>query len=73
VKAQNRDYQGALVDYTQAIAIERDYADAYRNRGKVYVALGKKSEALADFQKAADLYQQQGKTSDYQEILKEIK
>jgi tetratricopeptide (TPR) repeat protein len=72
-KVQNKDYQGALVDYTQAITIEPSYADAYRNRGKVHVALGNKSEALADFRKAAALYDRQGKTSDSYEIDKEIR
>ncbi|MEG4105942.1 tetratricopeptide repeat protein [Microcoleus sp. S13_C5] len=47
-------------------------ATAYYNRGLAKADLGKKAEAIADYQKAADLYKQQGKTSDYQDAVNKI-
>jgi len=46
---------------------------AYSNRGSAYSDLGDKQKAIRDFQKAAELYKQQGKTSDYQDALNRIK
>lgn len=47
-------------------------AVAYYNRGNAKSALAKKAEAIADYQKAADLYKYQGNTSDYQEAINKI-
>lgn len=64
--------QAAIADYTQGIRIDPKYAKAYENRGTVKSQLGKKQEAIQDLQKAADIYQSQGKTKDYQNIIESI-
>ena len=46
---------------------------AYHNRGLERISLGDKQGGLADLQKAAELYQQQGRKEDYQETLELIR
>ncbi|MBD2018252.1 serine protease [Microcoleus sp. FACHB-53] len=67
------DYQKALADYNRAIELNPNYATAYYNRGNVRSKLGEKGAAISDFGKAAELYQQQGKQSDYQDALDRVK
>ena len=43
------DYKGAITDYTQAIRLNPDYADAYYNRGNVKYHLGQHFAAIADY------------------------
>ncbi|NJN48961.1 MAG: hypothetical protein HC805_03140 [Alkalinema sp. RL_2_19] len=45
----------------------------YCNRGNARRDLGDQKAAIADYQKAADLYKQQGKTRDYEDALNQIK
>ena len=42
-------YQEAIADYTTAIKINPDDADAYVNRGAAYDDLGRYQEAIADY------------------------
>jgi len=51
-KAQNRHYDQAIKDYSQAIDINQNYADAYNRRGLCYYKLWQPSEAIKDFTKA---------------------
>ncbi|MBW4688450.1 MAG: tetratricopeptide repeat protein [Komarekiella atlantica HA4396-MV6] len=67
------DLQGAISDYNQALKINPNYAQAYYSKGIVRAALGDKQWAIADLQKAANLFQEQGKTEDYQKVLELIK
>jgi tetratricopeptide (TPR) repeat protein/V8-like Glu-specific endopeptidase len=60
---------GAVADYTKAIAIKPDYAVAYANRASGYLKLRNIPAALKDLQKAAQLYQQQGNTAKYEEMM----
>ncbi|WP_051469936.1 caspase, EACC1-associated type [Fischerella sp. PCC 9605] len=73
--AYNRlgDYKKSINDYSQTIRIDASDADAYYNRGNNRSKLKDKQGAIADYQKAAELYQKQGKTKDYQETLDKIK
>ena len=57
----------------QALTFDPQYANAYYNRAGVRATEGDKAGAVADFRQAADLYEQQGKTADYQDTLKRIK
>ena len=43
------DYKGAITDYTQAIRLNPDYADAYYNRGIAKSNLGQHFAAIADY------------------------
>ncbi|MEM1391827.1 MAG: serine/threonine-protein kinase [Cyanobacteria bacterium P01_H01_bin.150] len=67
-----KDYQTAIEDYTEAIKINPNNANAYYNLGLARSALGNKQAAIDDYRKAAELYNQQGKDSDYQDALKQI-
>ena len=50
--AQKGEYQEAVDDFTRAIKIKPDFADAYYNRGLVYYNLGKYQEAVDDYTRA---------------------
>ena len=54
-KYELKDYQGAIADYTKAIELNPDYAQAYNKRGFAYLMLGPKSKAQADFKRAIEL------------------
>ena len=57
------DYKAAIADQNKAIRLRPDYADAYENRGQDRQALGDTKGAIADYQQAAQLFEQQGKTA----------
>lgn len=67
-----KDYPAAKADFDRAIEINPKYADAYYNRAKVRYLLKDKPGAIADYQKAADFYQKDGKTEDYQDAIKHL-
>ena len=48
-------YDEAIEEYTEAIRLNPEYASAYMNRGLSYKQIGKKDEALADFEKVITL------------------
>jgi tetratricopeptide (TPR) repeat protein len=50
-----RDYQSAISQFTKAIEISPDFADAYRSRGEAWHAAGNDDAALADFERAIAL------------------
>jgi tetratricopeptide (TPR) repeat protein len=55
-KYQNKDYQGALADYSKAISLDPNYTNAYVNRGFLQNdKLNDIQGALADFNKAIAL------------------
>jgi len=49
------DFQGAAAEFTKAIRIIPEYADAYLGRGKARQAVGQNETALADFEKAISI------------------
>ncbi|MEG4282751.1 tetratricopeptide repeat protein [Microcoleus sp. A006_D1] len=67
-----KDYRAAKADFDRAIEINPNYGDAYYNRAKVRYFLEDKAGAIADYQKAAELYQKEGKTEDYQDAMKHL-
>jgi tetratricopeptide (TPR) repeat protein len=56
----------------KAIALKPDYAEAYNNRGNDRSNPEDYQEAIADYQKAAELYQEQGNTEWYQKAINKI-
>lgn len=46
---RNKDYQGAIANYTQAIRLNPRYANAYYNRGIARSDIGDKQGAIADY------------------------
>ncbi len=67
------DKQGAIDDYNQAININPNYANAYYGRGYVRKQLGDKQGAIKDFQTAANIYKKEGKGTDYQRAMEQIR
>ncbi|WP_238846082.1 serine/threonine-protein kinase [Nostoc edaphicum] len=51
-KYNNKDFRGAIEDYTQAIKINPNYVDAYINRGLAHDDLGDKQAAIEDYNQA---------------------
>ena len=54
-KAELGDYQGAIADFTHAIRLQPDVANAYYNRGNAKAGLGQHHAAIADFDTAIRL------------------
>jgi serine/threonine protein kinase len=53
--ARSKNYQGAIEDYTEAINLKPNAADAYVLRAIANCRAGKRSEAISDAQKAKNL------------------
>jgi tetratricopeptide (TPR) repeat protein len=63
-KEKKGDFKGAIASYSQAISLRPKYADAYYHRGVVLFSIRDEQKALKDFQKAADLFFEQGNNAD---------
>jgi tetratricopeptide (TPR) repeat protein len=50
-----KDFKTAIINYTKAIEIDRDFAEAYFNRGLTYLFIGEDAKGLADLSKAGEL------------------
>lgn len=57
-----REYKKALECLNKAIAIDPNYADAYRKRAMVYFRLKKYNKAIADYYKRFEI------TNDYEQL-----
>ena len=53
--AQRKDYQRALDDYTRALELDASLAEAWYNRGLVYLYTEKTAQGVADLSKAGEL------------------
>ena len=53
--SKNGDYDCAIKDYTQAIALKPDYADAYYRRSKAWLHLGETEKAKSDMKTASKI------------------
>lgn len=54
-KLQLKDYIGAIADYSKAIELKPDNADAYYNRGNSKILLKDYNGAITDYSKAIEL------------------
>jgi tetratricopeptide (TPR) repeat protein len=68
----DNEYPQAIAAYSEAIRLSPRYASLYYNRGISYYLSGSNKEAIADLQKAAQLFQEQGKISDYKDALQQL-
>jgi tetratricopeptide (TPR) repeat protein len=50
-----KDYRNALASYTKTISLDKDFAEAYFNRGLTYIYLGENDKGLSDLSKAGEL------------------
>jgi tetratricopeptide (TPR) repeat protein len=50
-----QDFKAAISYYTQAIAVDGDFAEAYFNRGLTYIYLNETEKGIADLSKAGEL------------------
>lgn len=64
---------GAIADYTTVIRLNPTDASAYFYRGIAYAKVGRRMDALRDLREAAQLFQNQGDTSGYQQTLLTLK
>ncbi len=53
--ARHRDYDSAVHEFTRAIELNPNYADAYHNRGLTYMQKGDSNKAISDYLKAIEL------------------
>jgi tetratricopeptide (TPR) repeat protein len=67
------DCQRGLKDYDRAIALAPNSAEAYQRRAHAYHRLGNNRSAIANYVTAAELYQRQGKDSEYLQTVAKIK
>jgi tetratricopeptide (TPR) repeat protein len=55
VYVQRNDYQHAIEDYTRAITLDGNLAEAYYNRGLARIANKQQTEGISDLSKAGEL------------------
>jgi tetratricopeptide (TPR) repeat protein len=49
------EYLKAIGEYGKAVALDKDYALAYFNRGAIYMQQGKTADAITDFEKVIEI------------------
>jgi tetratricopeptide (TPR) repeat protein len=55
VLAEMQNYPAAIADYDHAIALDRNLAEAYYNRGLVYIKTNHIEKGVADLSKAGEM------------------
>jgi tetratricopeptide (TPR) repeat protein len=73
LKLKLKDYWGAYQDYSQVVRILPEQAIVYNNRAAARHQLGDCKGAIADLRIAAELFRQQGDSSNYQLTLTNLK
>jgi len=56
----NKEHDSAIEAYTKAIALDPNLAQAYNNRGLASDKKGNTGNAISDFQKACDMWDENG-------------
>jgi tetratricopeptide (TPR) repeat protein len=52
---ERKDYDRAIADYSEAVKLDPQHADAYINRGTAYDSKGDNDAAAADFSRVIEL------------------
>ncbi len=55
ILCQQKDYEAAIMHYTDAIHADAEFAEAYFNRGLTYIYIGKHQLGLQDLSRAGEL------------------
>ncbi len=55
LRSRNGSYEPAIADYSKAIELKPDFAEAHYNRGSSFYELGSYEESIADLTRAIDL------------------
>ncbi|MCQ2194021.1 MAG: tetratricopeptide repeat protein [Paludibacteraceae bacterium] len=55
ILSEQKDFRNAMANYTKAIELDKDFAEAYFNRGLVHILVGESREGIADLSKAGEL------------------
>lgn len=55
ILAEQKDYRNAMANYSRAIEIDKDFAEAYFNRGLAHILIGESKLGIADLSKAGEL------------------
>lgn len=71
--AEIREYDKAINDFDSALTINPNCAEGYENRGSVYYKLEHMPYAIRDLQKAANLYEKQGKDEGCQRVIDNLR
>ena len=58
----------ALQDLDRAIELRPGYAAAFRNRGMIHLSSGQVADAVADFSKAIEIYEEKGEMREANEV-----
>ena len=66
------DLKGAIADFNKALSLNPNFPEAYQNRGITRNALGDKQGAITDLTTAANLFKEQKRISNYQEVIELI-
>jgi tetratricopeptide (TPR) repeat protein len=73
-KEKEKNYLGAIADYQEAIKLNPDHDEAYKNLGNLQYSLGDKKSAIISFKELAKIYQKQGKSKeDIEKLLVVVK
>jgi tetratricopeptide (TPR) repeat protein len=63
------DYQASIRDYSEAIKFNCNLANSYWGRAMAYAKIGQVQAAILDYTQAANLFKEQGKEYEYQDML----
>jgi Flp pilus assembly protein TadD len=63
------DFKGAIADFNKALSLNPKFPEAYQNRGITRNALGDKQGAITDLKTAANLFKEQKRIINYQEVI----
>uniref|UniRef100_A0A832M3D7 Tetratricopeptide repeat protein n=1 Tax=Oscillatoriales cyanobacterium SpSt-402 TaxID=2282168 RepID=A0A832M3D7_9CYAN len=68
-----QDKLGAIQDYTEVLRLNAQDASAYFYRGLAHAKVGQSMDALRDLRQAAQLFETQGDSANYQQTVNAIK